>query len=88
MDIVHGYHEGMRTIPAGQFKQTCLQLLDEVAETRESIVVTKRGRPVAELVPLPRTGARAWIGGMERRGSVGELADYQLDAADWGDAWG
>jgi len=42
----------MRTIPAGEFKATCLALLDEVAENGETIVVTKRGKPVARVVPL------------------------------------
>ena len=42
----------MRSIPAGTFKSTCLALLDEVAETGEEIIVTKRGKPVARLVPL------------------------------------
>lgn len=41
-----------RTISATQFKARCLSLLDEVAESGEDIVVTKRGRPVARLVPL------------------------------------
>ena len=39
----------MRTIPAGRFKAQCLKLLDEVAETGEAIVVTKRGKPVARV---------------------------------------
>jgi len=42
----------MRTIPAGRFKAECLALLDEVASTGESLVVTKRGRPVARLVAV------------------------------------
>lgn len=42
----------MRTIPAGRFKAQCLRLLDEVAETGETIIVTKRGKPVAKLEPL------------------------------------
>ncbi|MGH3110010.1 MAG: type II toxin-antitoxin system Phd/YefM family antitoxin [Gaiellaceae bacterium] len=42
----------MRTIPAGRFKAQCLRLLDEVAETGETIVVTKRGKPVAKLEPV------------------------------------
>ena len=42
----------MRTIPAGQFKARCLKLLDEVAETGETIVVTKRGKPVAKVEPV------------------------------------
>lgn len=39
------------TIPASEFKAKCLGLLDEVAETGESVIVTKRGKPVARLVP-------------------------------------
>lgn len=40
------------TIPAGEFKAKCLHLLDEVAETRAPLVITKRGKPVAKLVPI------------------------------------
>ncbi len=42
----------MRTIPATRFKAECLQLLDDVAESGEAIIVTKRGKPVARLLPL------------------------------------
>lgn len=42
----------MRTIAAGQFKAQCLRLLDEVAETGETIVVTKRGKAVARIEPM------------------------------------
>jgi prevent-host-death family protein len=41
-----------RTIPAGRFKAECLALLDRVARTGDAYVVTKRGRPVAEVVPV------------------------------------
>lgn len=41
-----------RRIAAGEFKAKCLKLLDEVAQTREPIVITKFGKPVAKLVPL------------------------------------
>lgn len=41
-----------RAIPAGRFKAQCLALLDEVAETGVAIVVTKRGKPVARVVPV------------------------------------
>lgn len=40
-----------REITASQFKARCLRLLDEVAETGETLVVTKHGRPVARVVP-------------------------------------
>ena len=42
----------METIPAGKFKAQCLALLDEVAQTNESLIITKHGKPVAKLVPL------------------------------------
>jgi len=39
---------------AAEFKAKCLQAMDEVAETGEPVLVTKRGRPVAQLVPIVR----------------------------------
>ena len=44
------------TIAAGEFKAKCLKLLDEVAETRETLVITKHGKPVAQLIPAPTEG--------------------------------
>ncbi|MFZ0801074.1 MAG: type II toxin-antitoxin system Phd/YefM family antitoxin [Terriglobales bacterium] len=41
----------MKTMPAGQFKAQCLKVMDDVQSTREPVVITKRGRPVAKLVP-------------------------------------
>lgn len=40
-------------IGAGEFKAKCLQLLDEVAASREPLVITKFGKPVAQVVPMP-----------------------------------
>ncbi len=40
------------TIPAGRFKNGCLAILDEVARTGKPVIVTKRGRPVAKIVPI------------------------------------
>jgi prevent-host-death family protein len=41
----------MKTIPAGRFKAQCLALMDEVQKTREPVVITKRGKQIAKLVP-------------------------------------
>jgi prevent-host-death family protein len=41
----------MRTIAAGEFKARCLALMEDVQITREPILITKRGKPVAKLVP-------------------------------------
>jgi prevent-host-death family protein len=40
-----------RTMSASQFKARCLAVLDEVASTGNPVIVTKRGKPVARVVP-------------------------------------
>jgi prevent-host-death family protein len=67
-----------RSIPASRFKARCLALLDEVARTRDTIVVTKRGRPVARVVSAEPALRRPL------RGSVTVHADL---TAPLGDAW-
>jgi prevent-host-death family protein len=52
----------MQTIQASKFKANCLALMDQVARTGETILVTKHGRPVAELRPHRRPRARSLIG--------------------------
>jgi prevent-host-death family protein len=42
----------MKTMAAGAFKTNCLAVMDEVQKKRESVVITKRGVPVAKLVPI------------------------------------
>ena len=39
-------------ISAAEFKTNCLRLMDQVAQRRVPIIITKRGKPVAKLVPL------------------------------------
>ena len=78
----------MKTISAGQFKQTCLRVLDEVQNTHEHVVITKRGRPVATLVPC-RTVAGDW--GASLRGSVqvsGDILAPALSVEEWEGAAG
>jgi prevent-host-death family protein len=48
----------IKTIPAGAFKQGCLRILDEVAESHREVVITKRGKPVAKLVPVKQDRER------------------------------
>jgi antitoxin (DNA-binding transcriptional repressor) of toxin-antitoxin stability system len=47
----------MRTLAAARYKATCLAVLDDVARTGECVLIVKRGRPVAQLVP-PILGER------------------------------
>jgi len=59
-----------RTMSAGEFKAKCLQVMDRVAATGEPVVVTKRGKPVAQLGPVarrPRT-LRGFLKGQVKSG--------------------
>jgi prevent-host-death family protein len=42
----------IKPIPIGQFKQQCLAIVERVARTGKPVVISKRGKPVARLVPL------------------------------------
>lgn len=60
----------MREIPAAKFKEQCLALLEEVGP--EGIVITKRGKPVAKLIPL----------GTEAANLIGSLRDKLVIKGD------
>jgi len=45
----------MKTIPAGEFKTHCLRIMEEVSKRRQPVVITKKGVPVAKLVPVEQT---------------------------------
>lgn len=84
MDKVHSNIGFMKRLPAGQFKQTCLRVLDEVRETGEIVVITKRGVPVAQLAPLPRSKESDWSGAMRGTGTiVGDLVAPATEAEEW-----
>lgn len=74
----------MRTIAAGQFKQRCLRLLDEVGAGGEPIVITKRGRPVAQLIPVTPERPDDWHGAMRGQGEIrGDLVPPSADPGEW-----
>lgn len=54
----------MKEIAAARFKEQCLAILDEVDE--DGIVITKRGRPVAKLIPI-RAESSALIGALKSK---------------------
>ena len=44
----------MKKMAAGSFKVHCLAVMDEVQAKRESVLITKHGKPVAKLVPADK----------------------------------
>ena len=63
-----------RSIPASEFKAKCLALLDEVAATKETLVVTKRGKPVARVEPVEEP--RSLIGSVTYHLTDDELVHF------------
>jgi prevent-host-death family protein len=74
----------MKTIGAGAFKTNCLAIMEEVKTKRETVVITKHGKPVAKLVPL-NTEVDEIFGFFNGKGSVtGDVVSPALSAAEWG----
>lgn len=46
----------MKQMPAGQFKSQCLAIMDQAQRSGEPVLITKRGKPVAKLVPVANKG--------------------------------
>ncbi len=71
-------------ITATEFKAKCLKLMDEVAKTHEPVIVTKRGKPVAKLVPVESEDERkSWFGYMA--GTIEITGDIMapIEDEDW-----
>jgi prevent-host-death family protein len=78
----------METISASEFKATCLALLDKVGRTGQPILVTKRGKPVAQLAPPPPPEKKgSWLGCMRGTGVIlGDIVGPVLEEHEYGDA--
>ena len=69
----------VREIAAGEFKAKCLQLMDQVRDEGIELVITKRGIPVARLVP-PETRKDSPFGWMKGTFRItGDIVDSQPD---------
>lgn len=69
----------IRRVPAGEFKAKCLKLLDEVAATGEEIVVTKRGKPVARVLPVGSRVARPLLGSVLEEHDIVSPSDEEWE---------
>ncbi len=69
-----------KVVPAGEFKAKCLALFDEVETRRRCFVVTKRGRPVARVVPLPTGRPSSLLGSLLHEEDLLLPVDVEWDA--------
>ncbi len=74
----------MAIVPATKFKAKCLELMDRVAERRETYVITKRGKPVAKLVPADPPVRKSVFGCMaDQTDFVGDLDQPAWSEEEW-----
>jgi prevent-host-death family protein len=74
----------MKTVPAGIFKARCLRLMEEVRESREPVLVTKRGKPIAKLVPVDEAERPRVFGAMRGKIEIrGDVVAPVLPPATW-----
>lgn len=66
-----------------QFRTSCFKVLDQVHRTRTEVVLTKRGKPVAKIVPIADE-ADPLLGALEGVGrTVGDLTEPVVAPGDW-----
>ncbi len=74
----------MTKVPATEFKAKCLELMDRVAERHETYVITKHGRPVAQLVPIKRDPKERILGWLRTEGSIaGDVLAPAASLSTW-----
>ena len=74
----------MEEMQISRFKATCLAVLARVGRTGNPILVTRFGKPVAQIVPPPPDRSGSWLGAMRGRGRVhGDLVAPVSDLSDW-----
>jgi prevent-host-death family protein len=85
MVIDHGNVDLVETIAISKFKAKCLSVLQRVKRTGKPVLVTRFGKPIAEIVaPSGRAQAHAWIGSFQSRGRIlGDIVSPAADESDW-----
>jgi len=68
-----------------EFKATCLKVLDQVKRTGESVLVTRRGEPIAMVVPPPPPEPQAdWLGSFAGTARIiGDIVAPIADESEW-----
>ena len=69
----------IKTISASEFKAKCLQIFDELGA--EGIVIEKRGKPIAKVIPFETTDNSSLIGSM--KGSITVSGDIFSTGVKW-----
>ncbi len=74
----------MKKVAAGSFKTNCLAIMDEVQSTRETVVITKHGKPVAKLVPATDETDDIYNFLAGKGAVAGDVVSPALSPKEWG----
>jgi prevent-host-death family protein len=75
----------MEEMAVSKFKATCLAVLERVRRTRKPVLITRFGKPIAEIIPAPPPERPAsWLGCMRGTGRIeGDIVSPAADEQDW-----
>jgi prevent-host-death family protein len=87
MTMIERTFSPMKTIAAGSFKVHCLAIMDEVQSKRQAVLITKRGKPVAKIVPVEqeKDDIFGFLKGKVK--VVGDVVSPALTPEEWGDLY-
>jgi len=76
-----GRKKSIQEVAITEFKAKCLSLLEEVSKTRTPLRVTRRGKPIADVIPASsESEERSWIGSMsDSIEIVGDIVSPVID---------
>jgi prevent-host-death family protein len=81
MPMSGGKKKPIREIAISKFKAKCLSLLEEVNKTKTPLRVTRRGIPIADVIPASSEAEeRSWVGSMS--GSIDIVGDIVSPVVD------
>jgi prevent-host-death family protein len=75
----------MKQMAAGSFKIHCLAVMDEVQAKRETVVITKRGKPVVKLVPADKDANNIYNFLAGKGAIAGDVVSPAIAGEDWGE---
>ncbi len=73
----------MKTMAAGEFKAKCLRVMEQVRSTRTPVVITKRGKPIAKLVPADESRSDIFDCLKGKIEILGDIVSPVVPAEDW-----
>jgi prevent-host-death family protein len=74
----------MKKMAAGSFKIHCLAVMDEVQTKRETVVITKRGKPVAKLIPSDNDSDDIYNFLAGKGALTGDVVSPAIGRKEWG----